>query len=249
VAFLLSVLALLLGPLVYAVGQRRPTARQVLDGFVFITIAGIVCVHIIPASIASGGLWALLFLVLGLAFPVLLERQFHRLMHRAHDFILLLAALGLAVHAMVDGIALLPLTPEASEAALESGSLAALVGLGPNQQLALGVILHRLPVGMAIWWSLRPQLGTTVAVALFALIIGASAFAYFNGDAVLRLAEDRTVAWFQAFVAGSLVHVVAFGVSHDHSGHIERRPAGSHWGYRVGVLLGLFLLFVAPSFH
>ena len=108
VTFVLSVVALLLGPFVYAWGQSRPTARQVLDGFVFITIAGIVCVHIIPASITNGGPWALLFLALGLAFPVLLERQFHHLMHKAHDVILVLAALGLAVHAMVDGIALLP---------------------------------------------------------------------------------------------------------------------------------------------
>ena len=111
------------------------------------------------------------------------------------------------------------------------------------------MILHRLPVGMAIWWSLRPNLGAPVAVGIFALIITATAAAYFLGGPVVALAETRSLAFFQAFVAGSLVHVVAFGVSHDHSGHIESRPQGSHWGYRVGILLGLFLVFTAPQVH
>lgn len=246
--FALSVLALILGPFVYAWGQQRPTARQVLDGFVFITIAGIVCVHIIPVSISNGGLWAVVFLLLGLAFPVVLERQFHHLMHKAHGVILLLAALGLAVHAMIDGIALLPLETlggQAGAATAGEGGLATLL----DNQLAIGVILHRLPVGMAIWWSLRPHLGAPVAIGVFALIIAATAAAYFLGGPVVELAETRSLACFQAFVAGSLVHVVAFGVTHDHSGHIESRPQGSHWGYRVGILLGLFLVFTAPHIH
>jgi hypothetical protein len=247
VTFALSVVALLLGPFVYAWGQSRPTARQVLDGFIFITIAGIVCVHIIPASISNGGVLALGFLLLGLAFPVVLERQFHHLMHKAHGVVLLLAALGLAVHAMVDGIALLPLEVLAANPGPVADS-AWYSGLLDNQ-LAIGVILHRLPVGMAIWWSLRPHLGAPVAIAIFALIIAATGLAYFLGGPVVELAETRSLACFQAFVAGSLVHVVAFGVSHDHSGHIESRPQGSHWGYRVGILLGLFLVFTAPHIH
>lgn len=242
-AFALSVLALLAGPFVYALGQRRPTLRELLDGFVFITVAGIVCVHIIPQSIAGGGAWALLFLALGLAFPVFLERQFHHLMHRAHGAILVLAALGLVLHAMTDGLALLPL-PGA-----QAGAPEGLLGSWLGSELAVGVILHRLPVGMAIWWSLKPHFGSRVAMAMFALVVAATAFAYFRGPEVVALAQTQTLACFQAFVAGSLVHVVAFGVSHDHEGHIERRPEGSNWGYRVGILIGLFLLFTAPQLH
>ena len=43
-----------------------------------------------------------------------------------------------------------------------------------SNQLALGVILHRLPVGMAIWWSLRPQFGRNAAIVMFAVIIVAT---------------------------------------------------------------------------
>ena len=45
----------------------------------------------------------------GLAFLIVIERYFHQSLHEAHAFILILAALGLTIHATIDGIALLPL--------------------------------------------------------------------------------------------------------------------------------------------
>ena len=61
-------------------------------------------------------------------------------------------------------------------------------------------------------------------------------------------AETRSIAWFQAFVAGSLVHVVAFGVSHGHDGD-EVLTGDNGWGFRAGILLGMFLLFTVPQIH
>ncbi len=237
---LLSTLVLVAGPFVYAIGQKQPNARQVLDGIIFITIAGIVCVHIVPDAIEIGGPLALVFLLLGLAFPTLIERQFERSLREAHVFVLILAALCLALHAAIDGIALLPLGQDAL-----AGGRGVLGDLSDNQ-LALGVILHRLPVGMAIWWSLRPAFGAPVAMSIFALVIAATAGAYFFGAEVVALAETKSVVYFQAFVAGSLVHVVAFGVTHDHAGHLAAKPPAANWAYRVGILLGMFLVFTMP---
>lgn len=237
--FVLSTCALLAGPFIYALSQRHPSTRQLLDGFIFITIAGIVCVHIVPSAFGSGGAWALLFLALGLAFPVVLERLFGSAMHKAHGFVLLVAALGLVMHAVIDGIALLPLSP----------------AVGPEAELtanplALGVILHRLPIGMAIWWSLRPHFSASVAIAAYAAIVAATGLGYGLGDPVVAMSQAAGVAYLQAFVAGSLVHVVAFGVSHTHDAPIEPAPGRSgprgDWGYRLGILVGLFVLFTAP---
>lgn len=242
----LSVIALILGPFVLVLGQRQPTTRQVLDGFIFITIAGIVCVHIIPEAMQIGGAFAIGFLVLGLVFPVLVERFFHRSLHEAHAFILLLAALGLTLHATIDGIALLPLNETGGlPAGLEPGVLGSLFG----NQLALGVILHRLPVGMAIWWSVRLNFGVPVAVGTFLLIIAATAAAYVLGETSLAFVETRSVSYFQAFVAGSLVHVVAFGGSHDHGEKAHVVASAKDWGYRVGILIGMFLVGTAPHFY
>jgi hypothetical protein len=225
---ILSIAALLAGPFVYTLGKRNAVARQILDGFIFITIAGLVAVHIIPDSLLGGGNLAILFLALGIAFPILLERGLHESFHAAHALVLALAALGLVIHSVLDGIALLP---------------------GTNGKLAYAVILHRLPIGMAIWWSLRPNLGMAAAATAFGLIIVSTAAAFVFGAPVIDLAEARGVAWLQAFISGSLIHIVAFGVSHDHDAHIEPAARFQDWGYRVGILAGLFLVFTAPQLH
>lgn len=223
---LLSILALVLGPIIYGLSRRNRIARPVLDGFIFITIAGIVCVNIIPEALTIGGTLAVVFLALGIAFPVIVEHGFRSALHEAHVVVLLLAALGLIIHATIDGIALLP---------------------AQGGDLAHAVILHRMPVGMAIWWSLRPSLGTSVAVAAIVVISIATALSYLLGAPVVELAEARSLALIQAFVAGSLIHVVAFGITHEHDAHIEPVAKSQDWSYRVGILLGLFLVFTAPQ--
>lgn len=240
--FLLSTLALFAGPFVYAAGRRQPIARDVLDGFVLITVAGIVCVYIVPDAILRGGAMASVSLAIGLLFPVVIERAFRRSMREAHVLIVMLAALALALHAVVDGIALLPASDPAT-------AVASVLGIDAGNELALGVILHRLPVGMAIWWSVRPHFGVPAAAATFALVVVATGAAYFIGGDVVAWAETRELAVFQAFVAGSLVHVVAFGVSHEHDGDSHARGNQGGWGYRVGILLAMFLIFTVPRLH
>ncbi len=225
---ILSILALLLGPVIYALSRRNRIARQVLDGFIFITIAGIICVNIIPEALAVGGMLAVVFLMLGIAFPVIVEHGFRSALHEAHVVVLILAALGLIIHATIDGIALLP---------------------AQGSDLAHAVILHRLPVGMAIWWSLRPSLGAPVAVAAIVTISIATALSYILGAPVVEIAEARSLALVQAFVSGSLIHIVAFGINHEHDTHIEPVAKAQDWSYRVGILLGLFLVFTAPQLN
>jgi len=225
---ILSILALLLGPVIYALSRRNHIAREVLDGFIFITIAGIICVNIIPEALAVGGMLAFVFLALGIAFPVIVEHGFRSALHEAHVVVLMLAALGLIIHATIDGIALLP---------------------AQGSDLAHAVILHRLPVGMAIWWSLRPSLGAPVAVAAFVAISIATALSYLLGAPVVELAEARSLAFVQAFVSGSLIHIVAFGITHEHDTPIEPVAKSQDWSYRVGILLGLFLVFTAPQLN
>ena len=125
----LSILALLAGPIVYTLGRRNPVARQVLDGFIFITIAGIVTVNIIPEALTGGGRLAILFLALGIVFPVILERGLHHKFHAAHAIVLALAALGLVIHSVLDGIALL-IAPIAENGQRLAWAALALLALG-----------------------------------------------------------------------------------------------------------------------
>ena len=134
---------------------------------------------------------ALLVLVLGMAFPYVLRRIFHLATKAMHAALLFIAALALILHAVIDGIALLP---------------------GNGEELGVAVILHRLPVGMAIWWTFRPAIGTKAAVAAFVLIISATALAFYFGGPVIELAESKMLALFQLFVAGSLADMVIVGL-------------------------------------
>jgi hypothetical protein len=209
---------------------------------------GIVCINIIPGALDAGGLWAVVALVAGLTFPVLIEKSFHRSMHQAHAVVVVLAAMALIVHALIDGIALLPATGSTLNGAEIRNNPGGSGSILPNP-LALGVILHRLPVGMAIWWSVRPNFGLAAALLTFATLIAATGAAYVYGAPVVELAEAHGLALFQAFVAGSLVHVVAFGVSHDHGQVDEVFVPANNWGFRVGLLLGMFIIFAIPHIH
>ena len=166
-------------------------AERLLDVIVVLTVAWIIAVHIIPEVIAVGGIIAVACIALGMAFPFLLRRVFHLASRTTHIALLALAAAALALHAIIDGIALLPAT---------------------GDSLSIAVILHRLPIGMAIWWTFRPALGQTAAVAAFAIIIVATAAAFYLGGPVVDVLENRTVAYFQAFVSGSLIDLVIVSV-------------------------------------
>ncbi len=126
----LSIIALLLGPFIYAASRNNPISRKIFDWLVLATIAAIILLHIIPDALAVGGAWAIAILMLGFAFPVLLERVFRSAVDTAHLVIVAIAAAGLLLHALIDGLALLP----------ESGT-----------GLAYAIIIHRPAVGMAVW--------------------------------------------------------------------------------------------------
>ncbi len=250
----LSILALVAGPFVFSLASRQPAAREALEGFILITLAGIICLHIAPEAWRIAGFASVVTGLLGLAFPALLERIFRQALTRAHLVVLAVAAAGIVVHAVLDGIALLPLMTEPG-------------GEHGGRALAIGVIIHRLPVGMAIWWVLRPQFGTTVAVTTFLVVIVTTVVGYLVGGDLL-VSSAWSLALFQSFVAGSLVHVALFGIHHEHdhahevAAYVEEtaertadtpgtgrsvRPRNlQSWAFRAGLLLGLVTVFGLP---
>lgn len=189
--FILSTIALLAGPFIYALGRRNATIEHLLDAIVILTVAWIITFHILPEVVAAEGILAIGMIAAGMAFPYALRKIFHLASKTTHIALLILAAAALALHAIIDGIALLPAT---------------------GNSLSLAIILHRLPIGMAIWWTFRPALGHTAAIVAFAIIIVATGSAYFLGGPVVEVFENRTLVLFQAFVSGSLIDLVIVGI-------------------------------------
>lgn len=221
-ALLLATLAALLsGPLIYAAARRRPPLLAFLDGFVLVSIAGLVLLEVVPGAFVEGGLWSGGFLLLGLLGPTLLEHLLSRVRRGAHIAALALAIFGLVLHSLADGAALSPLADEAVH----------------HDALALAVAIHSIPVGLVVWWLMVPVFGPLLpALAIGAMCAGTVA-GYVWGITLNQVLGLQAWAWFQALVAGSILHVV-FGRPHldDHAAERASRPPYEGLGNLVAIV-------------
>ncbi|WP_417762430.1 metal transporter [Shewanella sp.] len=220
-----SCIALLLGPLSYRYLNAGGGLHKGLDGFIFVSLGGLVLIHILPELLEHGGLLAILFVILGLWGPTASEKLFHRYSEITHKLTLIFGIAGLLLHTLTDG-----------------GAIVLAQQGGGSVLLALGVILHRLPVGLAIWWLLKPQAGKWWASLVIALMILLTIVGYFAGEQLLsHLTLDNTV-YLQAFVTGSILHVVM----HQPHAHEHSAPAKPRYELHAGIgsLLGIALLLV-----
>lgn len=220
-AFLLAtLLALAAGPALYALGRRSARTLTFLDGFVLVSIAGLVVLEVVPGTFLQGGPWSLVFLLAGLFVPTLLERAFRHAERQAHIGALALAVAGLVLHALGDGVALAP-------------------GGNAGWALPAAVVVHSLPVGMAVWWLLAPSFGSWPPVlALLAMAAGTIA-GYRYGVSLSAMLGAQAWAWLQSLVAGTILHVI-FGRPHLHDGAQAAPTAARYEGY--GNLLALTAL-------
>lgn len=189
--WLLSLGVLLLGPALLAWVQRAPLWLQTiglqgLDGFVLTSVAGIVLADVLPHALSESGMWAVPLVLLGLLGPSLAERGLHRAAEHVHALALLLGMAGLVLHATLDGVA------------LAHGDV--------RPQLAMAVLLHRLPEGLTIWWLLRPRYGRLIAGLALGLVASATILGMSLGPSTV--ADSAAMGLIEALVAGSLLHVV-----------------------------------------
>ncbi len=219
-----SCIALLLGPVFYRYFSSGSGLHKGLDGFIFVSLGGLVLIHILPELLQHGGLTAILFVILGLWGPTASEKLFHQYSEVTHNLTLGLGVTGLLLHTLTDGGAMVLAQQE-----------------GNSSLLALGIILHRLPVGVAIWWLLKPQVGTRWASIVLTGMIILTSIGYFAGDQLVnQLSLDNTV-YLQAFVTGSILHVV---LHQPHVDHHQVKDDKYEYEAGVGSLLGLGLLFI-----
>lgn len=196
-----SIVAPLAAPLLLRPFRRMAAVMQAIDGFVLVAICGLVLLHVLPFSLELAGPWVLLTAVAGLLLPSTAERTVLSSSSHAqvHRFIVGLGMLALGLHAMLDGVAL----ASGSHDHHHEGAF----------MLAVGVVLHRLPLGIAVWWSVRPRWGERRAWTLLGTVIVATIVGYQVGADALPL---TVLAHVQAFVAGSLLHVMV----HHTSAHL-----------------------------
>lgn len=190
-ALVLSLVALLVPPALVGRLGERPSAAALLDGLVLATIGGLVLLDVLPEALEGAGWWALAAVVAGFALPALAERGGLRV-RGVHDASLVVGQALLLLHAALDGIAL---------------ATAAVAGAA----LAVAVVLHQVPVGLAIWASARARVGDRAAWGLLAAMGAATVAGYVAGGRLVGTEEPALLAVFEGAAAGTLLHVVGHG--------------------------------------
>ncbi|NVJ98810.1 MAG: hypothetical protein HWE25_11695 [Alphaproteobacteria bacterium] len=226
-ALILSVLVLLAAPLLARLVSRTPALKSALDGFVLITVLGLIALTLLPEALAHGGAIGILIAIFGFSMPWIAEFLFHRAEEMTHRVVLLVAALALVVHAASDG-----------------AILAFADGHEHGQFVATGILLHRVGVAIAVWWLLRPVLTTWAGVAVLAAL-GVMTIVGYLMVMFASWNDIPLVGYWQAFAAGSLLHVVLHPLE-DHNTTPSKQTRLAH---RLGTGAGLLFLTLLIGAH
>lgn len=228
---LLSLAALLVGPVVERLVRRAAWTEAMLDGFVLTALVGLILIHVLPHNVEVAGLWAFVAAGLGFLVPLLLEGRLHQHGDGArglHRWLLVAGFLGYAIHASLDGLALATGHDDHGNA---------------GELLGVAVVLHRIPVGLAIWWLLRPAVGPLGTLAIIGTIAASTIAGYSASAWLLDGLERPAVGLLQALVAGSLLHVALHPGGNRQGGSAQARASA------IGGILAIAALFGVATVH
>lgn len=186
------------GPILYKALHDRPRAVELVDGFVYVAVPVLVALQVLPHAWEDRNLFAVAALAAGFLLPAIVEKVSHALADRTDNVAMVVGISGLALHAMLEGAAFLP------------------GGEPIDVPFALAVTLHRIPVSLVIWWLICPRFGGGWAAAGVGSIVLATLGGYVLGAEMLGGMHSGSAEIYQAFVSGSLVHVVYHQGRHDH---------------------------------
>jgi len=188
----------LLAPVLYHLLHDRPSAVETFDKFVYLAVPILVGWQVLPHSWEEQNALLILAVTCGVILPIFVERAFQSMADETDNLAIAAGLSGLALHALLEGAAITP-------------------GVTPTDTpLVAAIMLHRIPMSLVIWWLIFPRFGTTKAAAGIGFLVLATLTGYSLGSEFLRGLEGDSAALYQAFVSGSLIHVVFHQGRHDH---------------------------------
>lgn len=197
------------GPVLYRLLHNRPGATRFVDGSVYVAVPLLVAWQVLPHAIEDRSWIAVVALLAGFILPALLERASHALAHQTDNMAIVVGLSGLVLHAAIEGAAF------ADPTHLDA-------------RFGMAVVLHRVPVSLVVWWLIRPRFGVGLASVGVGSIVLATLAGFGLGSELLAHGHGMAqLEWYQAFVSGSLVHVVFHQGRHDH----DHGPELDHHGH------------------
>ncbi|MDQ7051200.1 MAG: hypothetical protein Q9M92_17430 [Enterobacterales bacterium] len=162
IALYASIFALGVGPLIYQSFGPMKRTDSFASGFILVVISSTLLFEVLPHTFDNIGYLAFVLAILGFIGPTLIEKLFIKSADKTHLLTISLGILGLLLHASIDGAAI-----QASSETTQSESL------------TLAIVLHRLPVGLTIWWLLNPLIGQRWALLTLLFMALATSGGYF----------------------------------------------------------------------
>ncbi len=193
--FIAALLAPVAGVLLYVWLHGRPNTMRAIDTVVLVALPVLVAVQVLPHAWTERRIAPLIAVLLGGGVLYLVERISRSMARHTDNLAILLGVFSMAVHALLEGGALMPATASAP--------------------FTFAVILHRVAVGLLVWWLLEPRHGVAVAMAGVGAILVATTIGFAAGTEILPDGH-AAIELYQAFVAGSLLHVVFHQGRRDH---------------------------------
>jgi len=198
---LLSIISLFIGPMLYLWLRKGGFVAKAFDSVIVVVLIVLMAFLLIPESWAELGYWSVALIFAGYLLPGLLESLIKKAAHTLHLISLVLALAGLALHAMLDGAALM----------IGNGSA--------GNSLGLAIVLHRFGVGLMLWMMVQPVFGKRVAFGVLGFVGLATVVGYLLSETILGLEGDHAMSVLQALIIGMIVHSLihrSHGESHRH---------------------------------
>lgn len=226
---LASIIVLLAAPATARLLDDRVRVRAGLDAFVILVVFALIFLTLLPEAIVHSGPFSLVLAALGFLLPALAEQLFRGFDLPAHRIALGAAAFALIIHSVADG-ALLALAP----------------GSSAYGALVVALLLHRMGAAIAIWWVIRPAFNSLmgwVTLAMMGVFTIAGYYALLPASAWI---SHTSMGYWQAFAAGSLLHVILHPLVPLGSG---QDPAATKKAQRFGSVLGCVFIVTMVTTH
>lgn len=179
---LLSLAAIGVAPLLDRPLGRHAALASGADAFAAVAVLGTVLLHVLPHGVEQLGPLALLAAAAGLALPSICDLGGIRILGVA-------AVAGLGAHALVDGAMLAAPDEDAA-----------------SHALSWAVVIHTVPLSLAIWRAARPH-GSALAAALLGYAAICELLGWTGARALLD-ASGGLLGLLQCFTAGTMLHFV-----------------------------------------
>lgn len=214
VPLLYALIAPVVGAFLYPVLHDQPRLTRAFDRTMYVVVPLLVLIQVFGHEITHHG-WEPISTVsllgamaLGLVMPIAINRVSHGIANKTGTLSIIAGFLGFFLHALLEG-----------------------ASLNTDQPInTLPIAIHRIAVGVMIWWILRPRYGAIIAMAGIAGLLVTTSSGYFLSGVLAN--EFVGSSYFQAFVAGSLLHVIfhesRHGGPHSHDTS-ESEDKNSHY--------------------